>query len=176
VNLWISVSICLAASAGSFWFLFSRVNRGPSGEGNIADWFDNFSLEAYRPMQRLLNEDDYAFLEAQPGYRLSIGKQLRAERKKIFRIYLRQLIGDFNRLVRVAEFLLVHSHDDRPDLVRAIQFIRVRFYCNIVKTELSLLLPVAAWKGSAAVSLIESLSQMRDAIQGSHLEQAASAS
>lgn len=164
MSLWIFLSICLVTGAGGFWFLLSRLNTGHDGQENIAEWFEEFSLDAYRPMQRLLDQNDYSFLETQPGYRPSIAKELRAERKQVFQVYLRQLIRDFNKLVHLSNLLLIHSEEDQPELAKAIHQIRMRFFFNVTVTQLSLALPVVRWNTTRATSLIGLLSEMRDSI------------
>src|SRR5258708_34531219 len=58
----------------------------------------SFSMQRYQPMAMLLTDDDLLFLAAQPGYRPKMGKNFRRERRRIFRMYLRELAGDFHRL------------------------------------------------------------------------------
>ena len=48
------------------------------------EWLEDFSISRYRPMLRLLSEDDYEFLASQAGYKGKIASQLRAERRKVF--------------------------------------------------------------------------------------------
>src|SRR5215471_20655160 len=67
-------------------------------DGQLEAGSDEFSLARYEPMGRLLAEEDFVFLAAQPGYRPEIGAKLRRERRQIFRLYLRELSRDFHRL------------------------------------------------------------------------------
>ncbi len=79
------------------------------------DWLDEFSIEKYRPMLRLLATDDYDFLAMQAGQSLSTIRKLRRERRKIFRAYLRSLAADFQRLHLAGKMLLVYSTEDRSE-------------------------------------------------------------
>src|SRR4051812_9892186 len=83
-------------------------------------WLEDFSIAKYRPMLRLLSEDDYEFLASQAGYQGKIASQLRAERRKVFRAYLRNLVRDFYRLHQVAKMMALCSAQDRPDLTTAL--------------------------------------------------------
>src|SRR5438105_538368 len=56
------------------------------------------SLDKYRPMERLLQEDDFRFLANQPGFSPQLGRRFRTERRRIFRGYLRNLRKDFARI------------------------------------------------------------------------------
>ncbi len=130
----------VAAFALLFNRLFTRVDENESA----AEWLDEFSIETYRPMERLFNEADYAFLAEQPGYHPGIAAKLRSERKKIFRAYLWELAGDFHRLVHVANLMMVYSGEDRSDLANRIFRLRLRFYWTVVCAEASLaLVPLA---------------------------------
>jgi hypothetical protein len=71
-------------------------------------------------MERLFSDADYRFLAAQPGYSPEMARRLKVQRRRIFRHYLRCLGRDFQRLHTAARFLLLHSPQDRPDLVLAL--------------------------------------------------------
>src|SRR5512138_3272273 len=49
----------------------------------------------YRPMERLLQRDDFRFLASQPGFSPRLGRRFRRERRRIFRAYFRSLKRDF---------------------------------------------------------------------------------
>lgn len=151
--------------AAIFVSLIGQLLRRRNVRDCSLEWLDEFSLESYRPMERLLNEGDYEFLASQPGYHSGIARELRAERRKIFRIYMRSLIRDFNTLVRLAESMMVYSELDRPDLARAIFRLRRQFYINIIAIEIRLaLLPLPS--GVIEVKqLIRSLAAMQENIE-----------
>ena len=129
------------------------------------EWLNEFSLESYRPMERLLNESDYEFLASQPGFHPSIARELRAERRRIFRIYLRSMIRDFNTLMSMAELMMVYSAEDRPDLARAIFRLRRQFYMRVIAAEMHLILSPLPLGAVNAGRLIHSLGAIRDNIQ-----------
>ena len=56
-------SLLLIAMAGGIWRILSSTKI----RGVDPVWLRNFSVSSYRPMERLLNEDDMAFLKAQSG-------------------------------------------------------------------------------------------------------------
>lgn len=153
------VLLVLLVAAFAFFFsrLFTRIDENESA----AEWLNEFSIESYRPMERLFNESDYAFLAEQPGYHPGIAKKLRIERKKIFRAYLRQLAGDFHRLVHVANLMMVYSGEDRSDLAHGIFRLRVSFYWTLACTEVSLSLgSVVPANPTYAARLINALTAM----------------
>lgn len=87
-------------------------------------WLESFNVSRYRPMQRLLAEDDYSFLAANGGSSKVIAR-LRAERRRVFRAYLRNMVRDFDRLHRAARMLSLEAETDRSDF--ALQLLRMRF-------------------------------------------------
>ena len=90
-----------------------------------------FRADFYKPMERLLEERDEAFLEAQDGYDPEMRARLRKERKSVFRSYLRHLSHDYAALHRAARFLLAHCSQDRPDLAYALARHSLRFWTKI---------------------------------------------
>src|SRR5258707_4988519 len=74
----------------------------------------------YQPMARLLQEDDFRYLSAQPGYSPRLGRRLRSQRRRIFRGYLRSLRRDFATLSMALRTLVLHSAEDRSDLAASL--------------------------------------------------------
>ena len=125
------------------------------------DWYERFSITRYRPMERLLSGEDREFLVAQAGFRPQILKTLRAERRRIFRGYLRCLSRDFNRLYLAGRLLMLDAAEDRPDLARILLRQRVLFAYAMLAVEIRLLLH-ALGVGTVDVRLlVASLEEMR---------------
>ena len=83
-------------------------------------WIEELSIERYRPMLRLLDEEDFHFLQTQPGFTSQMAAKVRLQRCKIFRAYLRNLDADFVRICVALKAILAHSKTDRPDLASAL--------------------------------------------------------
>lgn len=111
-----------------------------------ADWFEGFSATAYRPMKRLLADEDFRFLSKQPGYTPEMGRHLRKERRLVFRGYLRNLTKDFNRLYSGATILLVYSEVDRPELASSLLGIRANFYYALFRVHVRLAMHVVGFE------------------------------
>jgi hypothetical protein len=98
-----------------------------------ADQLLTLSPERYRPMERLLQEEDFRFLSSQPGFSPRLGRRFRTERRRIFRGYLRNLSKDFSRVSLACQMLVVHAADDRGDLAKSLMRLRPpckpRFRC-----------------------------------------------
>src|SRR5581483_3251265 len=66
----------------------------------------------YKPMLRLLSQDDMQFVSLAPDLK----RALRTARRQIFRSYLRCLSKDYSRLLGGVRWIMVNSGVDRPDL------------------------------------------------------------
>lgn len=135
--LFVCFALMLAIGVALAYMLRSLRNPATITECDV-NWLTNFSTSKYRPMLRLLAEDDFRFLEAQEGYEPAIGKRLRSERLKIFRGYLRNLVRDYHRLHLAARLILVYSPEDRSDLAAHLVRHRIEFAIKLARLELDL--------------------------------------
>lgn len=120
-----------------------------------------FSLARYRPMARLLAEDDFVFLAAQPGYRPEVGAKLRRERRHIFRLYLRELACDFHRIHAGARAMVAQSDEQHAELVGLLVRQQVTFWRSIALIELRLLAQGAGLGKVEVWGLVEAVDTMR---------------
>jgi len=91
----------------------------------------------YRPMFRLLDESDCGFIASGfPGS--SNLRRFRAERRSLFRVYLRNLGADHARIVGAIRDLLVESQLDRPDLAKALYRCQLMFAMAMIMVEFKL--------------------------------------
>jgi hypothetical protein len=116
--------------------LLAHVRR-PAGGRDM----EGFSLARYEPMLRLLRDDDLEFLAAQPGYKPEIGKKLRADRRRIFRLYLTELVSDFRRLHATARLAVADSPAENSKLVGVLMRQEVTFWTALAIVEARLMLP-----------------------------------
>jgi hypothetical protein len=158
-------SVVIALVALVFVCLFRRL-ISPNGDAQPSlEWCNRFSIDRYRPMERLFSDTDFGFLAAQPGYAPQISKKLRAERRRVFRHYLRCLSRDFDRLHAAAKFLLLHSPQDQPELASALLRQRLVFRYALLAVHCRLALQ-GLGIGTVDVSgLVRALGGMRDQFQ-----------
>jgi len=122
---------------------------------------NRFSVARYRPMARLFAEEDYAFLAGQRGFNPRIARQLRRERRRVFRSYLNCLKRDFGQFEAAVKVCMIMSRQDRPDLAKALLKRRLVFTYALMVTEWSLALH-GLGLGTVDVSrLVGSLDGMR---------------
>ena len=118
--------VVLIVAAGLALTITKLARRNPEHTPDF-EWCRQFTTARYRPMERLLQGDDYEFLEAQPGFDPEIARRLERARRAIFKRYLRSLSRDFERLVAAAAAVMTISHEDRPELARALFYQRIAF-------------------------------------------------
>ena len=156
------LTLVLAPCLGAAILLLVRRLTAP---GTISecdpDWLANFSTATYRPMQRLLSDTDLKYLASQPGITASTVKQLRRERRRIFRAYLRNLVRDFHRLHLAARMTLLYASEDRPDLAQVLLRQRAIFTWAVLKVEVRLTLHAAGLGPVDVSGLIGALEDMR---------------
>lgn len=135
VALGIVVTLILAMVL-TFRRLVSKERLAGVDPGALVD----FSASKYRPMARLLSESEFDYLASQPGYTEEIGKRFRADRRRIFRGYLRSIRRDFSRLYLAAKLVALYSQVDRPELAAALLRRRMEFAYAIMMIEVRLAL------------------------------------
>jgi hypothetical protein len=119
-----------------------------------------FSRARYEPMDHLLDPEDLLFLEAQPGFRPEIGKKFIRERKRIFRLYLRELARDFNRLHAHARAVVASLPAHHSPLVGLLLRQQLRFWYQMAAVEMQLALNGMSAGPIHARGLIDALAAM----------------
>jgi len=126
--------------AAIFAVILRKLAAGPQPLPVTAEWIDDLSVERYRPMLRLLSQEDLRYLAAQPGFTPAMGRRFRAQRCQIFRGYLRWLQSDFQRVCTAIRVLMLQSQHDRPDLASILLRQQTMFALGLVGIHFRLLL------------------------------------
>jgi hypothetical protein len=113
--------------------------------------------DRYRPMLRLLSDDDLAFVAADS----KLHRTLRARRRDLFRGYLRCLTRDYACLLAGVRQAMVHSGVDRPDLARALAKNRALFAIAICKVEFRLAMHATGFGSVDISALVDALEALR---------------
>jgi hypothetical protein len=119
------------------------------------------STDRFRPMLRLLSDDDLAIVPA--GSKLL--KTLRARRRELFREYLHCLTRDYGRLLAGVRLAIVRSGTDRPDLARALAKNRILFAIAICKIEMRLALHVTGIANVEIAGLVDAVEVLRSQVR-----------
>jgi len=121
MNFVIGLSLlAVLAVAATLAYLIRKIGSSGNGLPVTSEWIDDLSLDRYRPMLRMLDGSDIAFLRSQPGFTPDMARKLRAQRTQIFRGYLRSLETDFGRVCAAIKVVMLRSKHDRPDLAEAL--------------------------------------------------------
>jgi hypothetical protein len=104
------------------------------------DWTPELSVDRYRPMFRLLADDDLGFLRSQPGATPALVARLRRQRYQVFLGYLRCLQRDFHQACEALVLVAVQSQTDRQDILRALMVSRVKFSIGFIRVRCRLVL------------------------------------
>ncbi len=166
MNFALTVGAALAVLAAvAFLLLFRRVHSRAEAAQTDLGWSSEFSIAKYRPMERLFLEEDYDFLAAQPGFHPKIYGKLQAERRRVFRHYLRCLRKDFNRLSTAAKTLVLMAPQDRPDLARDIMKQRLMFSWALLGVEVRLALQTVGLGTVDVRGLVGAMESMREQLR-----------
>jgi hypothetical protein len=111
----------------------------------------------YRPMVRLLSDEDMAFVSSNKP----IARKLRAERRRIFRGYLDSLTKDYGRLLNAVRLAMVRSGVDRPDLAQALAKNKILFTLALCRIEFRLLLHQAGIGKVDVSGLVDAMDALR---------------
>ena len=103
-----------------------------------ANWIDELSIDRYRPMLRLLNQEDVQFLRTQPGYTPQMATKFRLQRCQLFLKYLLDLDNDFRRICMALKILMVQSKHDRPDLASVLVRSQITFAWGMMMVQFQL--------------------------------------
>lgn len=115
------------------------------------------TADRYRPMLRLLSDDDLAFISANK----KLQRKLRAKRRQLFRGYLRCLTRDYRQLLAGVRQAMVQSGVDRPDLAWALAKNRILFAAAICKIEFRLALHATGMGAVDVSGLVDAVEALR---------------
>jgi hypothetical protein len=156
---WLVVGGCFAVLLGMVARMLIR--RRQYRNVDVIDEALVFDIENYRPMERLLCDDDLVFLKSLPGYRSEIGKRWKRERRRLFRLYLTDLKNDFRRLHMEARRLVTHADAESADLVNMLVRQRWVFLRATTMLEIRLALAMIGVGRVDAAPLLSLLEAMR---------------
>ena len=103
----------------------------------------DFSLERYRPMERLLSDEEFVFLTRMPGYTAKLGAKWKRDRRRIFRLYLNELGCDFEALHRQVRQLVSQAGISSGSLVGLLLKQKIAFWRAMAAVDLRLTLDAA---------------------------------
>jgi hypothetical protein len=162
MNLLVAASIlaCILAGAGLV-MLIRKIASPAVALPATASWIEELSVERYRPMLRMIDSAEFRFLCDQPGMTQKEVAQMRKQRCRIFRGYLRSLSGDFNRVCTAIKILMLHANTDRPDLAQVLLRSQFTFAFGLAQVHVRLVLFGLGIGTVSVESLLEPLKNMQ---------------
>lgn len=151
----------LLAGGAVLVFLLRRMVAGPKTLPASVDWISDLSAARYRPMQRLLDDEDFAFLASQPGCNRPMLRRMRAQRRRIFRGYLGCLARDFGRVCAALRLLMVYSNHDRADLAGIVYKQQALFALGMLSAQWQLALNACGLGSVDVRGLVRAMEFMR---------------
>ena len=152
--------IAASAAAVSFAVLVVRLlayRRIGVREGD----HNRFSLARYEPMARLLKDEDQEFLASLPGYRPAMKARMKRERRRVLRLYLRELAADFQSLHAKAREMAAVAPEQYADLVSVLFRQQWVFWRSMAAIEAGLCLNAIGIGKLDPRSLVEAVDAMR---------------
>src|SRR4051812_41203718 len=125
------VALVLIAFGALAWEFVSRMRTIRAAEASAVPMI---SAERYRPMLRLLSDEDLSFVSGNA----QLNRMVRARRRELFRSYLNCLTRDYAHLLAGVREVMTQSGIDRPELAHALAKNRILFAIAICKVELRL--------------------------------------
>lgn len=128
--------------------------------------FDGAELSGsdYRHLNRLLDPADFEFLRRRGVAEAKI-KKLRRERRQIYKLSLRSLAADYNRVQQALNMVLVQSEIDRADLAATMAKQKVYFYRSLMIAEASLILHACGVDRIPTVDLVRPFVTLQEQLQ-----------
>jgi hypothetical protein len=163
MTTWIAVGamsaagIFLFALAALLWVRLSGYRTAPAFD---AESGSEFTLNRYRPIARLLAEEDLDFLRQFESCRPQITARWARDRRRILRLYLHQAAADFRRLHAEARSLVANAPEQHADLVGVVMRQQVTFWRILGVIELRLALSglgLGKVDGSKILATIEAM-------------------
>jgi hypothetical protein len=124
-----------------------------------------FSIDRYRPMERLLSAEDLEFLRRAHGYTPELGARWKKQQLRLFQMYLAELRCDFRQLHAAARAIVANTHTESPEIVRALVSQRVQFEYVSLRLELEIRMAQCGLGQVSAKGLIAMVERMRQELE-----------
>ena len=150
-----------------------KAEEGSEFSGWSEEWFETFSAFRYLPMRRLLSQEEEDFWVASAVRRSENPDRaraaFRAERRRMFREYLRLIRDDFSRLSGGVRQAVVRSQTDRTVEIETLLRLELGFRRLLLLAELRLALHWTGVKPVDAAVLIDSLQSFEHSLREARL-------
>lgn len=139
-----------------FWVVLIRLRRQARNQTVGSEWPGR-----KRSQLEDIESTDISFLVKHPALARTVIRELRCERRRVLREYLRSLQYDFNLTCAEIKGAIVASSEDRPDLVEALFKQQVRFKLGLMRAECSMIMEAIGLVAVDFDAIIDALSGIR---------------
>jgi hypothetical protein len=130
-----AIAIIFVMLGTLLWVRLSGYRRAPArGCGTTGE----SGLTPLGPMARLLAEEDLDFLRRYEKCRPRLAARWERDRRRIFRLYLREAAADFHRMHAQARLLVADAPEQHADLVGVLMRQQATFWRTLMLIELRL--------------------------------------
>jgi len=151
-------SLVAFAIGGACFLVLRKLTLARAAFEDLNAWTE-LEHQTTGPLERLLDPAEFEHL-LQRGMRREQVRQLRARRRRLFRMYLRRLTEEFNTAHELLQMVLVTAGEDRPDLVRELNQQRLLFYRGLIAVELRLTLNALGFEAAPTLELLRPLERL----------------
>ncbi len=162
------VGIAVFATLLGSLFL-KTVRSAKVAQGFDEQWFEDFSAFRYLPMRRLLNGTDEGFVQRQQQNGAGTLREFRAERRMLFRLYLKDLQSDFARLSQGAKRAILAASEDQSEQVSSLIQLEWNFRKAVWMARGQLFLHACGFSPADATGLIDALQHFEFSIRETYL-------
>ena len=155
--------LALAVGCGFAALLRQTPSRGRFPKAT-PEWVNTLSTAKYRPMERLLTDDDFNFVGSQPRVQLENGQEVEGATAP-HPSNVSALDQDFHRLCDGLRMVMLSSTQDRPDLAVALFKQRVSFTIGLALVRLRIAMHATDWATADIRALVDTLHAVRDQFQ-----------
>ena len=167
MSTWVVItSIVAALFAAALGILLIRMlsyRRRPTGENALSD----FSLSRYQVMTELISGEDVQFFSGQKGITRSQYRRFKHNRRRIFRLYLRELTADFHVLHGQAREMVADAPKENSHLVGSLFRLQMDFWRFLTMIEVQLVMDRLGLGTVDSRRLLETMNLLQASLAGS---------
>ena len=134
-----SVAALAVAAIAAMLMRLLTYRRAPEREVDL----ERLSLARYAPLEHLFDSSDLDFLAAQPGFHPAMRSAYRNRRRKVCRMYLKELAADFRVVHARARQLVAQAPEQYSELVGVLFRQQAAFWRGMARVEFGLWLDAA---------------------------------
>lgn len=156
--------LAVLASVALIGWLYVRLTASRTRFDELPGDWREIRPSRYAPLGRLLAPEDFAYLKTLPGYEPRLEKELMRRRLDAFRLYLDELVRDFDTMQRVGQ-LMAATGQASPMLREQLLLARIAFTRALWQVRFEMLMFRLGGRPVAADRLLGALKDACGALQ-----------